>query len=120
VLRLDIDDADGPGGDYQLTVEASGELASSLPSGGQSGDAGARSPNGDRHSGRGRAVGTGTFTVRLAAAEGGAEYEKVLTVPVRAPVMPVSRRMELALRGGGGGITLDADLLPASSATARC
>jgi alpha-2-macroglobulin len=111
VLRLDIDDADGEGGDYQLTIEASDELASSLPRGGRSVtlESGRRTAIAIQIAGE--LVGTGQLTVRLAAAEGGAEYEKVLTVPVRAPVMPVSRRMELALEGSGGGITLDADLL---------
>jgi alpha-2-macroglobulin len=111
VLRLDIDDAEGAGGDYQLTVEASGELASSLPSGGRSLTLEPGRRTAIAIPVAGELVGTGTFTVRLAAAESGAEYEKVLTVPVRAPVMPVSRRMELALAGSGGAITLDADLL---------
>jgi alpha-2-macroglobulin len=111
VLRLDIDNTDGPDGEYQLTIEASDEVASALPSMGQSLTL---------ESGRRTAVaipiaadltGTGTFTVRLASASGGAEVEKVLTVPVREPMLPVSERMQLALRGGGGGITLDADLL---------
>jgi alpha-2-macroglobulin len=111
VLRLDIDDAEGAGGDYQLTIEASGELASSLPSGGRAVTLEPGRRTAIAIPVAGELVGTGSFTVRLAAAEGGAEYEKVLTVPVRAPVMPVSRRMELALAGSGGAITLDADLL---------
>jgi alpha-2-macroglobulin len=111
VLRLDIDNADGFDGDYRLTIEASDEVASALPGAGRTVTLA---------SGRRTAVaipiaadliGTGSFTVRLASADAGPDFEKVLAVPVRAPLLPVSERMELALAGNGGAIRLDADLL---------
>jgi uncharacterized protein YfaS (alpha-2-macroglobulin family) len=110
VLRLDIDNTDGPAGDYQLTVESSGEIGVSIPLAGQtvSLEQGRRTAFAVPITGK--LVGLARLEVRLASATG-PSIEKVLTVPVRSPVQPVSERKLVSLRGNGGGITLDADLL---------
>lgn len=110
VLRLDVAATDAPAGDYQLTVEASEGIAAAIPVAGLtvSLEAGRRTAVAVPLTGR--LVGTGSLTVRLASATG-PSVEKVVSLPVRLPDHPVSERRVLALRGQGGGITLDADLL---------
>ncbi|MGE0210260.1 MAG: alpha-2-macroglobulin family protein [Parvibaculaceae bacterium] len=108
-MRLEIANTDAPDGDYQVTVETSGEVASGLLLGGQA----VKLEKAKRASVDvpllGRFEGDGTVTVRVAQASGPG-VEKVLAIKVRSPDQPVTERTVLTLKPDGS-INLEAGLL---------
>ena len=110
-LRLDIANTDGPAGAYSLAVETNGALhAGKVP------EAITLEP-GKRSTVTIPLIadtpGDATVNVRLTHANG-LTVEQALALPVRPAAMPVTTRTVVGLKGNGGAITVDRELLAAS------
>ena len=109
-LRLDIHNADGPAGDYTLSLEKTGEAGLDF------GDA-TRTVSLD--AGQRTAVtlpvtasATGDATVAISLVhEDGTAIERTLYLPVRQPAMPLTTRRVVSLAADGGSLRIDGGLL---------
>ncbi|TGQ42583.1 alpha-2-macroglobulin family protein [Mesorhizobium sp. M00.F.Ca.ET.216.01.1.1] len=113
VMRLDVADTDGPAGDYQLTIDTTGDLSTgnaALPEK-------LTLAKGKRQTLTvpliAQTPGNASITVKLAHADGTA-VEQTLYVPVRPAQLPVTTRMVVELKENGGSLRVDKELLAAS------
>ncbi|MER9598478.1 alpha-2-macroglobulin family protein [Mesorhizobium sp. M0244] len=113
VMRLDVADTDGPAGDYKLTVNTTGDLSTgsaALPEK-------LTLAKGKRQTLTvpliAQTAGNASITIKLAHADGTA-VEQTLYVPVRPAQLPVTTRMVVDLKGNGGALRADKELLAAS------
>ncbi|MEO9338182.1 alpha-2-macroglobulin family protein [Mesorhizobium sp. SB112] len=112
-MRLDIANTDAPDGDYDFTVETTGDLSTGT----------APLPEkvtltaGKRQTLSvplvAQTVGDTSLTVRLANADG-LNVEQVLYLPVRPAALPITTRMVVDLSANGGALRIDRELLAAS------
>jgi len=117
-VRIDIANTDGPAGDYQLSVETFGKLAADMPVSGMTIALAAGEKKAVSVPVRGVEVGKGVLSIKLSRANG-PFVDQALSVPVRAPQLPVSQRRIVKLAANGGQLTVDEDMfagfLPASA-----
>ncbi|MER9363856.1 alpha-2-macroglobulin family protein [Mesorhizobium sp. M0500] len=113
VMRLDVADTDGPAGDYKLTIDTTGDLSTgsaALPEK-------LTLAKGKRQTLTvplvAQTAGNASITIKLAHADGTA-VEQTLYVPVRPAQLPVTTRMVVDLKGNGGALRVDKELLAAS------
>ncbi|MER8480361.1 alpha-2-macroglobulin family protein [Mesorhizobium sp. M1163] len=113
VMRLDVADTDGPAGDYKLTIDTTGDLSTgsaALPEK-------LTLAKGKRQTLTvpliAQTAGNASITIKLAHADGTA-VEQTLYVPVRPAQLPVTTRMVVDLKGNGGALRVDEELLAAS------
>lgn len=113
VMRLDVADTDGPAGDYALSIDTTGDLSTGdkpLP-------AKLTLAKGKRQTLTvplvARTAGNASITIKLAHADG-TTVEQTLYVPVRPPQLPVTTRLVVDLKGNGGALRVDKELLAAS------
>lgn len=112
-LRLDIANTDAPDGDYRLSIVTSDNLAA---------DASALPEHVTLSGGKrqsltvpltAQATGTGQLSIRLAN-DAGVDVEQNLSLPVRPADLPVTTRTVVDLKGDGGSLRIDRELLAAS------
>ncbi len=108
-LRLDIANADGPAGDYQLQVTTNGPVIVEQPGPSETVrlDAGGKSAITLPLSGQ--YPGSGIVTVNLSNAAGLA-LEQALAIPVRPAALPVTQRQVVSI-AAGSSLTIDDQLL---------
>jgi uncharacterized protein YfaS (alpha-2-macroglobulin family) len=113
VMRLDVADTDGPAGDYALSIDTTGDLSTGdklLPEK-------LTLAKGKRQTLIvpliAQTAGNASITIKLAHADGTA-VEQTLYVPVRPAQLPVTTRMVVDLKGNGGALRVDKELLAAS------
>jgi len=113
VMRLDVADTDGPAGDYALSVETTGDLSTGnapLPSK-------LTLEPGKRQSVTvplvAQTAGDASITIKLAHSDG-VNVEQTLYLPVRPAQLPVTTRTVVDLKGNGGALHVDKELLAAS------
>ncbi|TIW92151.1 MAG: hypothetical protein E5V57_30955, partial [Mesorhizobium sp.] len=113
VMRLDVTDADGPEGDYALSINTTANLSTgsaALPEK-------LTLAKGKRQTLTvpliAETPGNASITIKLAHADGTA-VEQTLYVPVRPAQLPVTTRMVVDLKGNGGSLRVDKELLAAS------
>lgn len=107
-LRLDIANADGPAGDYQLQVTTNGpvtveQTAAEMVNLDASGKSALTLPLAGQYSG------DGLVTVRLSNAAG-LSLEQTLNIPVRPAALPVTQRHVVNV-AAGSSLTVDEQLL---------
>ena len=112
-MRLDFANTDGPAGDYALSIQTTGDLTI----GEEAVPAKLTLAQGKRQSLTVPLIAVSpsdaTLTVKLAH-EGGPEVEQTLFLPIRPSQLPVTSRMVVDLKSGGGALRVDKELLAAS------
>ncbi|MET2825974.1 alpha-2-macroglobulin family protein [Mesorhizobium shangrilense] len=113
IMRLDVADTDGPAGDYKLSIDTTGDLSTGdkpLPEK-------LTLAQGKRQTLTvpliAQTAGNASITIKLAHADG-TNVEQTLYVPVRPAQLPVTTRMVVDLKGNGGSLRVDKELLAAS------
>ncbi|MFB9978626.1 MG2 domain-containing protein [Mesorhizobium kowhaii] len=113
VMRLDVADTDGPAGDYALSINTTGDLSTGdkpLPEK-------LTLAKGKRQTLTvpliAQTAGNASITIKLAHTDGTA-VEQTLYVPVRPAQLPVTTRLVVDLKGNGGALRVDKELLAAS------
>jgi uncharacterized protein YfaS (alpha-2-macroglobulin family) len=113
VMRLDVADTDGPAGDYKLSIDTTGDLSTgdkALPEK-------LTLAKGKRQTLTvpliAQTAGNASITIKLAHADG-TNVEQTLYVPVRPSQLPVTTRLVVDLKGNGGSLRVDKELLAAS------
>lgn len=113
VMRLDIADTDGPEGDYALSIDTTGDLSTGdkpLPEK-------VTLAKGKRQTLTvpliAQTAGNASLTIKLAHGDG-TSVEQTLYVPVRPAQLPVTTRLVVDLKGNGGSLRVDKELLAAS------
>lgn len=113
VMRLDVADTDGPEGDYALSIDTTGDLSTGdkpLPEK-------LTLAKGKRQTLTvpliAQTAGNASITIKLAHGDGTA-VEQTLYVPVRPAQLPVTTRLVVDLKGNGGSLRVDKELLAAS------
>ncbi len=112
-MRLDIADTDGPEGDYALSIATTGDLSTGdepLPEK-------VTLAKGKRQTLTvpliAKTAGNASITIKLAHGDG-TSVEQTLYVPVRPAQLPVTTRLVVDLKGNGGSLRVDKELLAAS------
>lgn len=112
-MRLDIANTDGPGGDYAVSIAASGPVSvtgSGAPSTIQLAAGGRQTLIVPIAAG---APGVADLDITLTHADG-VTVRHALSLPVRPATLPVTTRMEIPLAADGGSLLIDRQLLAAS------
>ncbi len=110
-MLVELANTDGPAGDYRLSVETTGELSAGEAQSLVTLASGAREQVALDLTAM--EIGAGAVTVRLEN-DSGLALETTRAIPVRAGTLPVTTRMQVALRPNGGALTVDHELLASS------
>jgi len=112
-MRVDVANTDAPDGDYAVSVDATGGL--SVGSDGVPEKLTLASGKRQTFSVPliGVSAGDSSITVRLSH-EGGPDIEQTLALPIRPSQLPITTRLVVDLKGNGGALRVDRELLAAS------
>ena len=112
-MRIDVANTDGPDGDYAVAIDSTGGL--SVGSDGVPEKLTLASGKRQTFSVPLTAVTAGDTSITLKLShEGGPDVEQTLLLPIRPSQLPVTTRLVVDLKGNGGSLKVDKELLAAS------